>query len=47
MESCQSSNTYLPWCSQMLSILALVNVSDDCWTPANSFANVIEVAINR
>ena len=31
----------------MISNLALVNVSDDCWTPANSFANVIEVAINR
>ena len=26
---------------------ALMNLSDDCWTPASSFANVIEVAINR
>ena len=26
---------------------ALMNLSDDCWTPDTSFANVIEVAINR
>ena len=26
---------------------ALMNLSDDCWTPAGLFANVIEVAINR
>ena len=25
----------------------LMNLSDDCWTPAPSFAKVIEVAINR
>ena len=30
----------------MVSNLALMNVSDDCWTPENSFANVTEVAIN-
>ena len=26
---------------------ALMNLSDDCWTPDTSFANVIEVAIKR
>ena len=26
---------------------ALMNLSDDCWTPDTSFANVIKVAINR
>ena len=29
------------------SNLELMNVSDDCWTPDTSFANVIEVAIKR
>jgi hypothetical protein len=24
-----------------------MNLSDDCWTPDTSFANVVEVAINR
>ena len=26
---------------------ALMNLSDDCWTATTSFANVVEVAINR
>ncbi len=26
---------------------ALMNLSNDCWTPASSFAKLIEVAINR
>ena len=37
----------LPWRSPMPSNLELMNVSDDCWTPDTSFANVIEVAIKR
>ena len=31
----------------VLTTGALMNLSDDCWTPASSFANVAEVAINR
>ena len=47
MEVFQSSNTYLSWHSPEPSCLELMNLGDDCWTPDTSFANVIEVAINR
>ncbi|QNJ11656.1 hypothetical protein SynM161_01536 [Synechococcus sp. M16.1] len=35
------------WHSPEPSNLELMNLGDECWPPAASFANVIEVAINR
>ena len=47
MGLCNSSNTYLNRDSPKLNNHGLMNLSEDCWTPATSSANVFAVSNNR